>query len=393
MCPFVSTDLVRSWKFGIRSATSRDVVAFVHAIMYCDEPRRIQERNPRGGSWCDTRTNGGKTRMQRDYDRVAPRNRRLYLLIQTKALLHRLRTAREVRPWLYGGLAALVLLSLVSVTLLVRHASTTVLPPPRDLSLLPGQQEWVNGASSYLFGTNDTYEWSSQNIETQPAIQTALRTAGFTLLRTFFPDGATDAVIDQRMQTITNSGTQCLGVITDTADTAFDVHLVQHLGDHCDLYELGNEPDYNHVAVATYLKQWNTLVPAAPAHQSRGEVHRAGHLDGYRRRRLHAKLPLRRQDLRRAARRDHFLQLVSVLPRRPSRLPLEGRLVCRRDLHRAVHGEVDPGRGAPRPGIRTEWNYDPGNPPPAYGDDASSSAPSPWRRSTRWPPPACSMPV
>jgi hypothetical protein len=56
--------------------------------------------------------------------------------------------------------------------------------------LLPGQQLWKNNVSSFLFGTNDSYEWSIHNIQTEPAIQQALRTAGFTLIRSFFPDNA-----------------------------------------------------------------------------------------------------------------------------------------------------------------------------------------------------------
>ncbi len=132
-------------------------------------------------------------------------------------------------------------------------------PPPTPL--LPGQQRWKQGVSSYLFGTNDTYEYSFQNIETQPAIQIALRRAGFTLMRSFFADGASDAAIEQNMHTIENSGAHCLGVITNIFDVPFDEHLVRYLGHRCLMYEFGNESDFNHIPIEVYLRQWNTLIP------------------------------------------------------------------------------------------------------------------------------------
>ncbi|MGZ3622853.1 MAG: hypothetical protein ACXWPG_07095, partial [Ktedonobacteraceae bacterium] len=36
---------------------------------------------------------------------------------------------------------------------------------------LPGLQIWKQGVSSFLFGANDTQEWSQNNVETSPAIQ------------------------------------------------------------------------------------------------------------------------------------------------------------------------------------------------------------------------------
>src|SRR6266566_5095444 len=41
--------------------------------------------------------------------------------------------------------------------------------------LLPGEEIWKQGISSFLFGTNDTHEWSAQNFETRPSIQQSLR--------------------------------------------------------------------------------------------------------------------------------------------------------------------------------------------------------------------------
>src|SRR5215471_17201962 len=122
-----------------------------------------------------------------------------------------------------------------SLPILRRGSSTTAQP------LLPGQRVWKHGISSFLFGTNDGHEFSSQNIQTQPAIRRDLRNAGFTLMRSFFPDNASDATIEQNMRTIENSGTHCLGVITNIFNAPFDEHLVRYLGHRCLMYEFGNE--------------------------------------------------------------------------------------------------------------------------------------------------------
>lgn len=130
---------------------------------------------------------------------------------------------------------------------------------------LPGQQRWMQGGipiSSYLFGTTDlAQEAVTPNIETSPAAQQVLKSAGITIIRTDFPNNATDAQIDQRLQTISNAGAACLGTIVNPANTAFDVHLVQHAGAKCPMWEIGLSPDTNGVPVATYVQQWKTLVP------------------------------------------------------------------------------------------------------------------------------------
>lgn len=134
--------------------------------------------------------------------------------------------------------------------------------------LLPGQQVWKQGVSSFLFGTNDTQEWADDNVETNQGVQQALKDAHFTLMRTFFFDksladehATTDAEIEQRIKTIENSGMTCLGVLVNIMNIAFAQHVVRYLGSRCNIYELGNEPDYNGYTLSTYLKQWNTDIP------------------------------------------------------------------------------------------------------------------------------------
>ncbi len=133
---------------------------------------------------------------------------------------------------------------------------------------LPGLQVWNQGVSSFLFGANDTQEWSQNNVETSPAIQGALKAAHFSLMRTFFFDksladghATTDAEIEQRLQTVENSGMTCLGVLQNIFNVAFDTHVVTLAGSRCQLYEFGNEPDYNGISIESYLKQWNTTIP------------------------------------------------------------------------------------------------------------------------------------
>src|SRR5260370_25712782 len=160
-------------------------------------------------------------------------------------------------------------------------------PLPSASSPLPSCPLWKNGVSSCLFGTNDTEEWDvTNNVETDPyhIIQPSLKSAGFTLMRSFFfhhslRDGhrTTMAEIDQRLATIENSGMICLGVLapvrTDPAhpgsdsagdtDLDFDKQVVAHAGNRCNMYEFGNEPDLgdDQLTVQQYLHQWNEFIP------------------------------------------------------------------------------------------------------------------------------------
>lgn len=162
-------------------------------------------------------------------------------------------------PWLWVSVCLLLLFACAAFLSTLPAANIQRLPAASGQ--LPGEQIWKQGVSSLLFGTNDTYEWSPYNIETQPAIRAALRTAGFTLMRSFFRDGASDASVAQRIGTIEQVGAHCLAVITGIFDVAYDEHLVRWLGARCQLYEFGNEPDYSGISADTYLQQWNRVIP------------------------------------------------------------------------------------------------------------------------------------
>jgi len=173
----------------------------------------------------------------------------------------------------------------------VSNATNITLPiqssPPSSFgSLLPGQQIWKNGVSSFLFGTNNTQAWSDDNIETDPynIIQPSLKAAGLTLMRSFFfhhsladNHRTSMAEIERRLKTIENSGMVCLGVLqgirTDPSnpgsdpisDTDFDFakQVVAYAGNRCNLYEIGNEPDIgdDQLTIQQYLQKWNEFVP------------------------------------------------------------------------------------------------------------------------------------
>lgn len=241
-------------------------------------------------------------------------------------------------------------------------ATSPTLPTP----MLPGQQIWKNGVSSYLFGTNDTFEWRHQNIETEPAVQDALRSAGFTLIRTFFPDNSTDEEIEQRIQTVENSGSHCLGVITNINNTAFDERLVRYLGGRCLMYEFGNELDIRGFTADAYLARWNTFIPQLrqinPAARFIGPVtynYQGNH--NFMQAFLHG---VKASGVLPDAISFHWYpcwnRTETECLARASTAATDTQYVRR--LVKSILGYEIP------VGI-TEWNFNPGNPPPAYGDD------------------------
>ena len=260
---------------------------------------------------------------------------------------------------------------LLLITLLYLSACSSApqsVAPKTVQPTLPGQKIWKQGVSSYLFGTNDTYEWSSDNIQTQPQIQQAIRTAGFTLIRTFFPDQASDADISKRMQTIQNSGAQCLGVITNIFHISFDEHLVSYLGNRCQLYEFGNEPDLNNISIQSYLQQWNSTIPLLrkinPSAKFIGPVtyndqgnhnFMANYLNGVK---ASGVLP--------DAISFHWYPCWN-----DSEASCLSKATSYATVARGVESQVKTILGKALPVGITEWNYDPGNPPAAYGDDAN----------------------
>jgi len=253
--------------------------------------------------------------------------------------------------------------------------------------LLPGEQIWKAGASSFLFGTNDTQEWASDNVETNPSIQQALKAANMTLMRTFFFDkslanghATTDAEIEQRIRTVENSGMTCLGVLFDIMNAAFDTHVVSLLGTRCDLYEFGNEPDVGdgnghfRYTVQQYLQQWNTLIPQLrrinPVAKFIGPVtyNDTGNdchygIDG-----THCFM----QDFLAGVKASGVIPDAISFHWYPcyhdSKDSCLGKAASYGEVTKEVKGWVNSILGKNLPVGITEWNYDPSVPPPSYGD-------------------------
>src|SRR5947209_1180051 len=167
----------------------------------------------------------------------------------------------NVVRWLRYSILVVVLIYNGACSSLLQTSTSLPSMTPTVNVVLPGQQIWKQGVSSFLFGTNDTQEWSSNNIETNAGMQEDLRDAHFTLMRTFFFDksladhhSTTDAEIEQRLKTIENSGMTCLGVLYNIFDVNFGKHVVTYAGPRCEIYEFGNEPDYNGISIEAYLK-------------------------------------------------------------------------------------------------------------------------------------------
>lgn len=239
---------------------------------------------------------------------------------------------------------------------------------------MPGQQIWKQGVSSFLFGTNDTQEWSGSNIETSPAIQQALKDAHFTLMRTFFFDksladghATSDAEIEQRLKTIENSGMTCLGVLFNIFNVDFDKHVVTYAGPRCQIYEFGNESDYNGISIEAYLQQWNKVIPLLR------HINPNARFIG----------PVTSDDQETDGFMRAFLLGVKASGVLPDAVSFHW-YPCYRDTEESClakansYGQVALGvralvkeiLGKDLPVGITEWNFDPGNPPPAYGENA-----------------------
>jgi lysophospholipase L1-like esterase len=237
-----------------------------------------------------------------------------------------------------------------------------------NFSGLPGVTTWDHGVSSFLFGTNDTYEWSARNLENQPMIQSTLHQAGFTLVRTFIPDKADDATIEARINTVEHIGASCLAVLTNITDTQFNEHVVSYLGNRCRLYEFGNESDYAGISVTDYLAAWNLTIPLLR------HINPSARFIG----------PVTYNDQGVGNFLQQFLTGVKasgILPDavsfhfypcyKDSESSCLAKAVSFKAAALGVRSLVKQILGKELPVGISEWNYDPGNPPPSYGNTAN----------------------
>jgi hypothetical protein len=238
---------------------------------------------------------------------------------------------------------------------------------------------------SYLFGTNDTLSWNlANNVDTMPQIQQAMKAAHLTLIRTFFfehslYDGhaTTDAEIDQRLATIQNSGMVCMGELATKNSMAWDEHVVKYAGNRCLLYEFMNEPDYEGYRANGYLKAWNSEIPRLRAinpHALFGGPATYTAQGNFWRYTPTSTSCFMEDVLRGAGASGVYPDFVTFHWYPCYHDNESGRLAKAAtygDEVQEVRGWVrsDLGRSVPV-GI-TEWNFDPGSPPPASDDKTS----------------------
>lgn len=279
------------------------------------------------------------------------------------------RVSGFIRRWLSLGrtVAALVLVGAAGWVAWGPSGDVSLAAVP-PLSALPGAALWNHGASSFLFGTNDSYEWSNQNIQTRPEIQKALHDAGFTLVRTFIPDNADDATIEQRIGTIERIGARCLVVLTNIHNTRFNEHVVSYLGNRCLLYEFGNEPDYTTITADDYIAAWNATIPLLrhinPAARFIGPV-------VSNERGVHNYLQNYLEGVKQSGILPDAISFHYYPCYNDSESDCLDKANTYQDAAIGVRSLIKQVLGRELPVGISEWNYDPGNPPPAYGDDTS----------------------
>ena len=81
-----------------------------------------------------------------------------------------------------------------------------------------------------------------------------------------------------RLQTVENSGMTCLGVLQNIFNVAFDTHVVTLAGSRCQLYEFGNEPDYNGISIESYLEAMEYHHTALAENQSQCQIYWTSHV-------------------------------------------------------------------------------------------------------------------
>jgi hypothetical protein len=138
--------------------------------------------------------------------------------------------------------------------------------------LLPGEPTWSSGAPSYDFGTNDTIDYASPNIDTlnangTPAIQVQadMNLGGLTMTRIWSYAGDTEAYVLSKVQTVLDTGTTCMFMLGAVNSLQWLETTVGWVKNTCHIFEFGNEPDnygsIDNANIATYTQQWISDIP------------------------------------------------------------------------------------------------------------------------------------
>ena len=134
---------------------------------------------------------------------------------------------------------------------------------------LRGEPAVDNGVPSYIFGTNDTMDYGSPNVDTLPSVQADLKAGGLTLMRVWSYYGDTKAYVLSKVKAAQNAGMTCMFMLGATDNLAWLEKTLGWVAPYCHIFEFGNEPDnYNSPAgakISTYTSQWLADIPVLRA--------------------------------------------------------------------------------------------------------------------------------
>src|SRR5438874_3100235 len=118
---------------------------------------------------------------------------RNFKILSSHRLLHRRMSCKAIRNAqqsttdrlrksveYYGGIRPNITALMLAVIVLVIAAGCGQAAPTSSAAstsrpLVPGEQLWPTGASSLLYGINQSVDWSSKNLENTPAAQDILK--------------------------------------------------------------------------------------------------------------------------------------------------------------------------------------------------------------------------
>lgn len=258
----------------------------------------------------------------------------------------------------------------LSAVQVAAHYTAGVAVPNTGYTLLPGQTIATSGISNYAYGADSTGPYTTPNFLTSSTVQGLVKSGGFTIVRALTDVLGTDsdAVLASYYTAATAAGCALLISLQNVWDDARCQHIVSYYGSQCLLYEFGNEPDLqpapNAMTSAQYNAFWNTTVPHLRALNASakfiGPVTSSYNPSSYM---------------------DNWLAAVvtsGVLPNGVSfhRYTTSGSSAACLTAAAGYTWDIQMVRamarahlGTESPVCLTEWNFDTGNPPPAYGSD------------------------
>jgi hypothetical protein len=135
--------------------------------------------------------------------------------------------------------------------------------------LLPGEPTFSSGAPAYDFGTNDTIDYATPNVDTLPSIQAFIKNGGLAMTRIWSYSGDSQAYVMSKVQTTINTGTKCMFMLGAVNSLTWLETTVGWVKNTCHIFEFGNEPDnygsIDDANIANYTAQWIADIPVLRA--------------------------------------------------------------------------------------------------------------------------------